>query len=1144
MLQNIKMNKGEIGLVKVKRFLIVLVIILLLNPISSTQFIKAEESFIEISNSDELADIEKDLTGNYVLTDDIDLIDVDWKPINDGQFSGTLIGNEFMIKNMPHKYLDDESLGLFAEVEDINNLDVKIEFAAEETEEFQVEEDANAIVNIEKVESTEQLKEDKSEEVTDEEQVKQKQSKIATQATGKSVDVRNFDEFKKALEDGTVTEINLTWNISASSSGSSSRIGVAAREVIINGNGYEIRHNAGGSYSMMQVHPGTVNNTAKITFKNMDIIFTSGNSLLTDAGAKADWQVVFEDVNAPEIETSNGRLVNATHAHVVFKGNVNYTTTSKNIINDAKSVTVEPEAVVSMLTQTGQFYETGAANAELHIKSGGKLDVEGFRGQLSLIEFRGTGSKINVAGGTLNIISDRVYKDITGDLGKKQKRSGLVRFTGNGAVFDVNNAGQVNVAHTQGSILYMSSNNGKINISDKDTKVMFTVKGEGTDSNHDAVVHLDKADSQAPPGYELNVNSGAYFEVMKDSGAGMGIRVGQGSGHKVNVTDAAKFKVHNKGNGVALDPAGENAKNQALYYNGALPEFNLTGKGSEVELIADYGVAMHMTSGGTINVNPGTTMIAKGRTASAKNGIIDTGGGQNDRSTITLDNPAFFDFRNENTDGLVFLVGNLANIKGFNTDIAFWKNKVNVNLDGPHTYRYVKVFRYEYHGENFKNFGEAYTVSEGLKEMHKQLGEGGLNAFARISGNNAQAVVDQLYPATNADQKIYAHVTVDEGIFGTRDVYTDEVEVDILHTKANGTEQILKGKTIGKDKFPDLKAYEIYEKPVDPEISAFGWAEIVFPNNDFLETGDTIKVTGARIKATNHTTTESDYENLFNETRTVVDVVPPTPTKILSSELTNYSRSLKGTLTEKNVIVSVEVNGKNSEGEVEYDRGQGTFIYTFNERLKVGDKVQVFLTDDAGIAEGLSLEDNRPDRPVTNNERGNINPREWIIYHDELFVGAPIITVVKVSEELTFVSAPKELNFEVKVKPRAEEYLVNIGEIGSDLIIRDTRPSKSKWELSARMSKQLTAVDDETLKLKNALIYRDTQGETTVNGMDSVIKSHKYESSEAPNQEWNLSSDPEEGWGQGDNGLFIRIEPGVLKKDYVGEVTWTLSDTP
>ncbi|WP_238593312.1 ZmpA/ZmpB/ZmpC family metallo-endopeptidase-related protein [Natronobacterium lacisalsi] len=57
----------------------------------------------EISTMDDLQAIQGDLSGDYVLTDDLDALDYDWTPIGDqfeGPFTGTFDGNGHTIDGL------------------------------------------------------------------------------------------------------------------------------------------------------------------------------------------------------------------------------------------------------------------------------------------------------------------------------------------------------------------------------------------------------------------------------------------------------------------------------------------------------------------------------------------------------------------------------------------------------------------------------------------------------------------------------------------------------------------------------------------------------------------------------------------------------------------------------------------------------------------------------------------------------------------------------------------------------------------------------------------------------------------------------------------------------------------------------------
>ncbi len=1200
------MNKEEIGIVKMKRNLIVLMIILLVNPISFAQIILAEgtlidESFIEIENSDELDLIKDDLTKNYVLTNDIDLKDTEWEPI-EGEFTGTLIGDEFKIKNMPAKYLEDENYGLFNKIKDINNIDVEVKFAEkiieEEVEDPQIEkemvEGETEASQAEEEMVEEEMKELQNEEkkvgeVTKDPQIKEeiieKKQKVknivAPMAEVQSKNVSTWRELREALRDSSVTEINLQNDITRAI-----RIDfdVAAREgaeaLVINGNGNELSGANTVSRMTFNMKGNSSGKAANITFENIKLKPTTTSSILKqDNRVTKDFTVTFKNIlDNEDAESTKGGLVDAENAHVIFKGINKYETNgTPTIINEAKSFTVEktPEASNPVpgeipkesteLHTKGKVYKTTVEGAKIHVKPNGVMVLKGSDSKESAIELRGRESEVLVEG-TFMLGSEREIK------AEDTEGKGLIELMGDESEFNVvrasgaDKAGLVGFSQTTGSILHMKSNNGKINIRGKGTIAQFVVK-EGN-GKFDAPIHLETANN-----YEINVTDGAHFQVSKTGGLAPGIRLDPGNNHKIKVTGGAKFSIHNKGNGTPLDPAGVNPRNQALYFNTAgiskenLPKFELQDKGSEVELIADNGVAIHMTNGGDVEALEGTTFIARGRTASSRIGIIDTGGLIDDiGSEFVLTNPDYYDFRNDHPDGgSLFNVSSRSIMKGNQTNVALWEKGSNLNEKPNHR---IPNVTYRLSGDRFTEI----TDIDGDNIAESIGNKNGMMDYSRMSGSKATAervFVNALYQPTDADQKIYAQASIEEGIYGTRDLYENEAEIEITHKKSGEItpEQILSGKIQPRKTTPEERSYKIYGKEtlVDKNkgMHGFGWAEIELPKGTFLEAGDTIEVTGGTLFNQNDETTEGESipeGNILADSRTVIDVTPPNPVKLQNVKLTdreylkNRPQTLIGSLPtkseEEQLEVSVEVsdeneNIKNVDGELTVNRDESEFAYVFKEKLKENDRVRIYLSDKGSEAPDNVLGDKGdltiPNRPITHTNKGNINPKEELIYHDKVFKATPTLLVVGASGELIFESAPDNLHFDVKIKPYKERYFVDKEKLGQPLAIIDDRTSEAKkgWRLTAKMDEPLTAIDDSQNTLNANLVYRKNKVDKILTNELNIVESYNYKIGDAK-ERWDLSSD----WNEEGDGMFIDIEPGALKANYQGQVNWILEDAP
>src|SRR5699024_855909 len=229
------------------------------------------KDYIEIKTSEDLEKIKKDLTKDYQLAADIDLKDIDWEPIGleeEKKFTGKFIGNKYKILNMPAEFSDDENLGLFYKIDNIEDIDVDIEYThevdsdkateekvekaeqksetskeASETEEEKTEtkdeqkteskketedkkeaekQSTEEKTNIqdESSEKTETKKTEKNKQDAESKKIYEADDEIATfysepieTATGYASDVTDFYTLKAALENKDITEVNVRRDI-------------------------------------------------------------------------------------------------------------------------------------------------------------------------------------------------------------------------------------------------------------------------------------------------------------------------------------------------------------------------------------------------------------------------------------------------------------------------------------------------------------------------------------------------------------------------------------------------------------------------------------------------------------------------------------------------------------------------------------------------------------------------------------------------------------------------------------------------------------------------------------------------------------------------------------------------------------------
>jgi|LFRM01.2.fsa_nt_gb hypothetical protein len=100
-----------------KRLIPVILSLLLISWSLTLLPASAAEEWIPISTPQDLADIGKNLSGNYYLTQNIDLTGFEWDSIGTDPFKGVLDGNGYIIMNLSCESYMNRVGGLFMQNE-------------------------------------------------------------------------------------------------------------------------------------------------------------------------------------------------------------------------------------------------------------------------------------------------------------------------------------------------------------------------------------------------------------------------------------------------------------------------------------------------------------------------------------------------------------------------------------------------------------------------------------------------------------------------------------------------------------------------------------------------------------------------------------------------------------------------------------------------------------------------------------------------------------------------------------------------------------------------------------------------------------------------------------------------------------------
>ncbi|MDA9471870.1 YapH protein [Enterococcus sp. 5H] len=483
--------------------------------------------------------------------------------------------------------------------------------------------------------------------------------------------------------------------------------------------------------------------------------------------------------------------------------------------------------------------------------------------------------------------------------------------------------------------------------------------------------------------YNFTIDN-ALLEISKSGGNSPGIRMYGGNNH-IEVKNGGMFRINNPGNGTANDTA-----NQGVLYtvNNAPNSFTVSDPGSSVIINATTGPSIDMGTGtGTIDVLNQGYFQASGRTSSASGGIFNAG-----NLSVTFDNPLYMNFRNNRpAGGNIFNVSNGSTLTATNSDLAVWRN--GADLDGDPNINY-RTLDYSFSGQNFNTL--ASTNNPDILNTDN-FGTTGLTAYSRLSSNNARwAIADELRVPTNADKKIYGHISIPVGLYESRSAWDDEAEVSVEVTKSNGSNQSYRAKSVGhSDEDPGISIYG--------EERRGGLFEITL--NDYLEAGDKVEIKEVRLTSGELT---PGFENTILSDPTVTfPIVPPTPAVFDNEIVLSTASTIQGYSENRDAEVTATHNGQAiNTSDVSIDSSGNFEILLNGLTLSENDEIQVFLRDKAGLAENAGV----ANPPITNNETGNINPAEALAFHDATFSQGTILTVTEIIDSILTVEFVNELD--------------------------------------------------------------------------------------------------------------------------------------
>ncbi|MDW5523736.1 isopeptide-forming domain-containing fimbrial protein [Carnobacterium maltaromaticum] len=792
--------------------------------------------------------------------------------------------------------------------------------------------------------------------------------------------VGTWDEFGAAINDPSVSEINLTANI-YQQSWNLTKLNILTRSLTINGNNFRLDLESKG------IQLGIVPVETQLTVDNVKINKTVSahipifNAVTGASGSGTNWVINISNVLTDE-ENESG-LIGAVNATVILRETNNLHLRAATSQLNVKKLIFEENSIFKSRSRLANGIQPttlsaiAITNGTILVKKNAKVSIinDGKSKEKAGKPVQSSSSAIAGSISNFTMESDSEVLTEANIYSYRTTIKNNFTMTG-GAKFEA--------IGTANSIFVSAENVGKgagvpatINISGARTSFILSSHRIGS-SEDGAVIRIQGDGSVFNVTDDAEVNVTKRISYSKLKGSAPVVRM-DGKDNHININTGGKFILHNTGSDGPNDGLGSSGNQGLLFTGGNGAVFNLKDAGSSAEIRANYGPAIVSTGSSKITAGEGTIFKMRGRTKSKAGALFNT-----TTSEITVDRPLFFDFRNDQYDGAKGSIFNAtagSTFTSIQSDLSVWPHETNLNASPAKNW---SLFDYKLSGANFTKIDSTNVPNE-FNTGANSFGSTGASAYSRMTGGKVRAVVDELRVPTNADKSIFGHVTIPLDGENGRDAFTDEAFVVVKLTKANGKSQELTGRTIGKNN--NNLGLSVYG-----EASRGGMFKIPVPNDVFLETGDKIEVVRAwrgGADSNSNRVHHSLPEDLVAPNRTTFDITPPNPAVITNSRVVdNATKQISGKANEPGSEVEISVNGVDLATTTTV-QPNGTFVFNLPHYLEKDDLVQVKLRDHAGLASTVGVD--HP--PSTNNAVGNGNPTTNLTFHDQVFMAAPSVIV-------------------------------------------------------------------------------------------------------------------------------------------------------
>ncbi|MTD42400.1 hypothetical protein GIX45_27995 [Erwinia sp. CPCC 100877] len=887
-------------------------------------------------------------------------------------------------------------------------------------------------------------------------------SLIAAVTTSNKKVVYNYQEFVNALKDTSVDEIEFGADISSTAS-----LPKINRSLKIDGKNFTLTLPSVRNNSVFRLERTITLNTfifvnLNVSTKNITDALIQSDSLYSNDN---NWLILVENVRG---SITAGNFINTPRASLMLRGQVKWEAgTGANVINATEILITErakvdlsgPNAVIRLFPLDNSINTTFIAEkgSVLNLSSQNQqaifANVEGSRNRV-YFEARGEGTVINATSHGNQVGAIGATISLCGASNNQSEATKSYTQVTNGAKINVHSLGLASNKYRAQPAMINQVTDSNFYVDGEGSELNLVSEGEG--NNIGAVLRFRLVGGQT-----FVLKNNGKVSINKHYGQASGVRM-YGHNNNFYVQSGGNLKIFNQADqatGGRASNGGDLAGKQGIQFPvdavAQTSVFSLEGKGSEVYIKADLGPAL-WTQYGSLRflIGKNTIFRAEGRTYSQNSGIVQSARTAN----FEIDQPRFYDLKNNRPNGgQVFSTStNSGTFEANKSYLSVWEIKDNVDLDEDPD-AYWAPISYKLSGLYFEKILSTDYPHEFNTSTYK-----GANKYTRMSGNNSAPIVDELRVPTNADKKIYGHVSVKVG-YGDemRDAWENEVWVTVRITR-NGqtlTEKVVPTKGINNN-LPGVKQWD--DKKARGGI-------FVLETSDFLRTGDVVEVLGANRGRKNLENVDEEQETILVEPVTTVDVTPPLTMTVKKDALaksedkiTNATKQIKGTVDlydereDKMIdelyivtkindqfvndnLLKITSNGKTKEDSI--------VDWTINlpRYLQEGETIEIYAKDASEIGDLQDKDQLITHSQEPNGQWGNLMPtsvgyKSYKGYHDavktsskdERFKPAKRFTVEDIVPT-KLVIMPESVSSSTKIKDPVTNTDVEITRVGSRL---------------------------------------------------------------------------------------------------------------